>query len=450
MMAGGGRSSLSLIPQELIDEIVGYLSGRPADLSACALIGPPWLSPSRTYLFRHVHLHPADYKQSEETLRLLAGVLGQRNIVQSLTFSTVTRRPGAPYNALPVDVCRKFVASILQLMPRVKTITFDRSLLSQSPPDSGTPIASIAALKQLNIIPPTSYDFRAALANTLAFFQHTPTDQLEVRVPTLSEAYHDTNSLLNLGIAWKLGPQLVLPAEVVDALRRWEVGTVIVPYLWLLVGAKESLAYILDGNHRTTLCVGRLNSLVSVIVDDFWQEVGPKISHVVLELEYQLETFGQNGETSLIRCILPTLPNVFTIIGPRPWRNAVHCTSLRAVTLRAAPHSTLEIGYRNLFDALLYGPISVKRIYFELQVRRTRDMPAADQLRTWEDRMDWERLRKAVARLQHLEMLVFIVQSAEREVQENVEPFYVEIRSIVARRLAKLQDAGQISVGLCK
>ncbi|KIP03790.1 hypothetical protein PHLGIDRAFT_224647 [Phlebiopsis gigantea 11061_1 CR5-6] len=425
-MAFRERCPIARLPQELVDETVAHFQDDVASLSACAHIGYAWLSSSRAHLFRDVRLHPGDYDKPAETLGVMAKAIGRRTFVKSLTLSVVKRQTTASVDIQQVDIDPSFLASVLRYTPCVRTISFDRCLLLTSSVHTPALHSTLKSLQLLAISPPTTYDFRISLAQTLAFFQYTPTNRLEIHAYSFREIKYESTSLLKLGTAWKLGPPFSLRPAEADALCRWVVETVIVSGIWLLMGIKESLKPMLEGPRRVALCVGRLTAIGSPVLDDFWREVGPKITDLELEVEYKLDVPG--------------------IDVSRRWRNFRHCRALRSLTFPVSPYSTLATGYRNVLEALANGPVSMEQVILELQVRRDRDVSVANQLRVWDDRMDWTLLENTLTHFRDVKMLKFIVRHTAGEMYKNMDLFRTKVESLVALRLPGLHHAGKTCV----
>ncbi|KAL1701763.1 hypothetical protein EV121DRAFT_211425 [Schizophyllum commune] len=138
----------SLLPVELVEEIVAQLPYRTAILKKCCLVARSWVTPCRTRLFAHLSLYPRAYPSdlldlSESDLALTAPPTIRHQLIALLAMpAAFAAAPDIPQyvRGLSVQMMRLATPSdraaaadaavqVLQLFPRLHTLTLDARAL---------------------------------------------------------------------------------------------------------------------------------------------------------------------------------------------------------------------------------------------------------------------------------------------------------------------------------
>lgn len=170
--------------QDTINRIVDHLEDDHAALQTCSLIGHKWLSSSRRYLARHLHIFASDIRgDASITFRgwnARAFLAKWGHHVESLTFSARTRgekigRPG-PSHFHPGDL-----AVLLNGLPNLRHLKLVQC--SVEPWCPTLPLWETAftyhPLETLSLVPSLLYS-HASVWNTLFYFRRVTIGRLEL------------------------------------------------------------------------------------------------------------------------------------------------------------------------------------------------------------------------------------------------------------------------------
>jgi hypothetical protein len=104
----------SEIPQDIIDSIIGELTGDSATLKRCATVSRSFLHPSRRHLFTTIRFHT--YTQTERLHDLLTSVPEISLYIHELSFTI--------YGVYHRRACNKTLASILRMLPDLRVLSW--------------------------------------------------------------------------------------------------------------------------------------------------------------------------------------------------------------------------------------------------------------------------------------------------------------------------------------